>query len=122
LILIDTSVWIDHVRKPIDELEGLLAAALIVQHPFVTGELALGDLKDREPTLTLLQDLPAARVASNTDFLTFVAHAGLAGTGIGFVDANLLAACRLMPGTLLWSRDKRLERWADTLEIAWRPG
>ena len=121
MILVDTSVWIDHVRNPIDELEGLLAAALVVQHPFVTGELALGNLKDRESTLTLLLDLPAAKAASDSDFLTFVAHARLAGAGIGFVDAHLLAACRLMPGTLLWSRNKRLAGWADALEIAWCP-
>jgi predicted nucleic acid-binding protein len=122
LILVDTSVWVDHARSPIDELEGLLAAALIVQHPFVTGELSLGNLSDRNLIIQLLNCLPPATVAADTDFLTFVAHTGLAGTGIGFVDAHLLAACRLAPGTLLWSRDKRLDRWADNLQVAWRPG
>ena len=121
MILVDTSVWVDHFRAPIDEVDGLLAAVMLVQHPFVTGELALGSFKDRVSSLTLLRALPTAKVASEADFLTFVGHQKLAGTGIGFVDAHLLATCRLMPGTLLWSRDKRLERWAESVGVAWAP-
>jgi predicted nucleic acid-binding protein len=121
LILVDTSVWVDHFRKPVEELEELLIGAFLVQHPFVTGELALGQFKTWRSILTLLGGLPPARVASESDFLTFIVHEGLSGTGIGFVDAHLLAACRLTPGTLLWSRDKRLDRWAEAAGIAWRP-
>jgi predicted nucleic acid-binding protein len=123
LILVDTSIWIEHFRDPLPEIETLMAGVLIAQHPFVTGELALGDLKDRTVILDFLsQDLPAARIATDAEFLEFVATAGLVATGIGFVDAHLLAACRLDPGTLLWSRDKRLAWWAQNAGLAWSPG
>jgi predicted nucleic acid-binding protein len=122
MILADTSVWADHFRYPIGEMEGLLASTMLVQHPYVTGELALGNFKDRQSALGFLRALPSARVASARDFLAFVDAARLHGTGIGFVDAHLLAACRLTPGTLLWSRDKRLERWAEAMNLAWSPG
>ncbi len=119
MILVDTSVWIDHFRDPIAQVEGLMTSVMLVQHPFVTGELSLGNFRDRTAALTFLGALPAAEVASERDFLTFVEVARLHGTGIGFVDAHLLATCRLTPGTLLWSRDKRLERWAGTMGLAW---
>lgn len=121
MILVDTSVWVDHFREPIEEMESLLGSVMLVQHPFVTGELALGNFKHRKATLALLRALPSAKVASESDFLTFVDAARLDGTGIGFVDAHLLAACRLAPGTSLWSRDKRLERWAEAMGLAWSP-
>ena len=121
MILVDTSVWVDHFRNPIGALEGLLASAMLVQHPYVTGELALGNFKDRPSALKFLRALPVAQVASQVDFLTFVEAARLHGTGVGFVDAHLLAACRLTPGTLLWSRDNRLEGWAGSMGLAWTP-
>jgi hypothetical protein len=93
---------------------------MVIQHPFVTGELALGNWKDWSSAFALLQDLRPARVASEDEYLTIVASEGLAGTGIGFVDAHLLATCRLVPGTLLWSRDKRLSDRAEALGVAWR--
>ncbi len=121
MILVDTSVWADHFRVPIADLNGLLASAMLVQHPYVTGELALGNFKDRRSALTFLRSLPAATVASESDLLAFVEARELHGTGIGFVDAHLLAACRLMPGTRLWAYDKRLARWAGTMGFAWNP-
>lgn len=118
----DTSVWVDHFREPIEKLEEFAAAVLLIQHPFVTGELALGTLREREATLAYLcKDLPRARVASEREFLTFVTHEGLAETGIGFVDSHLLASCRLTPGTSLWTHDKRLHRWAQESGVAWDP-
>ena len=121
MILVDTSVWVDHFRQPIADIERLALMARLIQHPFVTGELAVGDLKNPEATLAFLsQDLPRARVATETEFLGFLAKQRLAATGIGFVDAHLLAACKLMPGTSLWSRDKRLERWAQAVGVDWR--
>ena len=121
MILIDTSVWVDHFRRPIADVERLARAVRIVQHPFVTGELAVGDLKYPEATLAFLsQDLTRARVATEAEFLGFLANEKLAATGIGFVDVHLLAACRLMPGTTLWSRDKRLGRWAQAVGVDWR--
>ena len=93
---------------------------MLVQHPFVTGELALGTLRERETTLAYLsEDLPRARVASDREFLTFVKRESLAESGIGFVDSHLLASCRLMPGTTLWTRDKRLAQWARECGVAW---
>ena len=121
MILVDTSVWIDHFREPIESLTSLLAATFVLQHPYVTGELALGSFKARHHTLEFLNDLPRPRVASQAEFLAFVDKEGLAGTGVGFIDAHLLAACRLNPGTFLWSRDKRLDRCADEAGMAWRP-
>lgn len=120
MILVDTSIWVDHFREPIEDLDRLAAAVMLVQHSFVTGELALGTLRQRETTLAYLsEDLPRARVASDREFLTFVARQGLAETGIGFVDSHLLASCRLMPGSRLWTRDKRLARWAGECGVAW---
>ncbi|HEX2764961.1 MAG TPA: PIN domain-containing protein [Allosphingosinicella sp.] len=120
MIIVDTSIWVDHFREPIKELERLAAAVLLVQHPFVTGELALGTLRERATTLVYLsKDLPRARVASEGEFLTFVTRESLAETGIGFVDSHLLASCRLMPGTSLWTRDKRLARWARECGVRW---
>lgn len=122
MIIVDTSVWVDHFREPIEELEQLAAAVLIVQHPFVTGELALGTLRERQTTIDYLsRDLPRARVASEHEFLTFVTRQGLVESGIGFVDSHLLASCRLEPGTRLWTRDKRLARWAQDSGVAWAP-
>ena len=121
MILVDTSVWADHFRDPIVEMGGLLASTMLVQHPYVTCELALGNFNDRQSALAFLRALPAPRVASQRDFLAFVDAARLQCTGIGFVDAHLLAACRLSPGTFLWSRDKRLDRWASNLGLAWSP-
>lgn len=121
MILIDTSVWIDHLRSPIGALGGLLAGGLAVQHPYVTGELALGSFKDRAAVLSFFRALPQAVVASQSEFLAFVEVAQLQGTGTGFVDSHLLAACRLLPGTLLWSRDKKLEQWAAAMYLAWTP-
>jgi hypothetical protein len=120
VILVDTSVWIDHFRQPIEELSRLAAGVLILQHPYVTGELALGNFRNWGRVLTYLSDdLPQARVASEREFLAMVADSGLAGSGIGFVDTHLLASCRLAPGTLLWSRDRRLERFAREAGLAW---
>jgi predicted nucleic acid-binding protein len=122
LILVDTSIWVDHFRQPIKELERLAASVLLVQHPFVTGELALGSLRERESILAYLsEDLPRAQVASEREFLTFVIRENLAETGIGFVDSHLLASCKLMPETRLWARDKRLARWALERGVAWEP-
>lgn len=122
MIVVDTSIWVDHFREPMSELEHLAAAVQLVQHPYVTGELALGTLRERDSTLAYLsQDLPRAQVASEREFLTFVAQESLAETGIGFVDSHLLASCRLMPGTCLWTCDKRLARWALQCGVAWEP-
>jgi len=119
LILIDTSIWIDHLRTGVVGLEPLVALGQVLNHPFVTGEIAVGDPRDWERLVTLLRALPAVPVASEDQFLEVIAGEELARTGLGFVDAHLLVACRLTPGTRLWSRDKRLARHASRLGLGW---
>ena len=108
MILVDTSVWIDHLRSKDADLAQCLRAGQVLAHPFVTGELALGNLNDREGVLGALMDLPQAQVAVDDEVQRLIGQERLFGTGIGYVDAHLLAAVRLTPGTLLWTRDKRL--------------
>ena len=108
MILVDTSIWIDHWRNSDERLTRLLEAGQVLVHPFVVGELALGNLLHRQQVLTVLQDLPQAVRATDAEVLGFIDQAALAGSGIGYIDAHLLAAIRLTPGTQLWSRDKRL--------------
>jgi predicted nucleic acid-binding protein len=107
VILVDTSVWIDHLRQSDPHLVDLLNGSLVLVHPFVVGELALGNLRDRD-VLGILGTMPQAIVAAPDEVLQFIAVHRLAGLGIGYVDAHLLASVRLMPGTALWTRDKRL--------------
>ena len=108
MILVDTSVWIDHLRHGDAGLTGFLNAGQVLGHRFVTGELALGSLQNRDMVLDSLQDLPQAGVATDEEVMRFIAHHALFGIGIGYIDAHLLAAVRLSPGALLWTRDKRL--------------
>lgn len=108
MILVDTSVWIDHLRHGDVELTRLLNTDHVLTHRFVIGELALGNLQNRNTILSTLQNLPQVTVASNEEALHFIETHALFGTGIGYVDAHLLAAVCLSPGTLLWTRDKRL--------------
>jgi predicted nucleic acid-binding protein len=108
VILVDSSIWIDHWRSSDDRLTRLLGEGQVLAHCFVTGELALGNLLHRESVLTALQDLPQATRATDAEVLGFIAENALAGSGIGYIDAHLLAAVRLTPGTQLWTRDKRL--------------
>jgi len=108
MILVDTSVWIDHLRRGDAELMKLLNAGQVLTHRFVIGELALGSLQNRNIVLSTLQNLPQVTVASDEEVLHFIESRALFGTGIGYIDAHLLAAVRLSPGTLIWTRDKRL--------------
>jgi len=108
VILVDTSVWIDHLRHGDAELTALLNAGKVLAHRFVTGELALGNLQNRDGILGALHDLPQACVATDEEVMNFIARYALFGIGIGYIDAHLLAAVMLSPGALLWTRDKRL--------------
>lgn len=108
MILVDTSVWIDHLRHGDVELTRLLNAGQVLIHHFVIGELALGNMQNRNAVLDSLQSLPRVTSASDEEALHFIENNGLAGKGVGYIDAHLLAAVRLSPDALLWTRDKRL--------------
>lgn len=113
MILADTSVWVDHLRSGDPTLATLLDLNQVMIHPWVIGELALGHLSQRGEVMGLLAHLPQATVATATEVLTLIESDQLHGTGIGYVDAQLLAATRLTPGTRLWTRDRRLSAAAE---------
>lgn len=97
MILVDTSIWIDHLRTGDPELGDLLREGQVLGHPWVTGELAVGNLSRREEILGLLHNLPQATVATDDEVLAFIDHRQLFGLGIGYVDAHLLAATACRP-------------------------
>lgn len=121
MILVDTSVWIDHLHRPVDALVEMLEGSLVAEHPMVVGELALGSLRDRDRFLALLMRLPRLPTAEGGELVRFVEVNSLHGRGLSLVDAHLLASTRLAPGARLWTRDKRLSAAADQLGIAYRP-
>ena len=118
MILVDSSVWIDHLRAGEPTLVELLNSNNVLAHPFVVGELACGNLKNRKMLLSLLQDLPTIQVATDDEVLFFVERHNLMGKGIGYVDAHLLAAVMLEGTARLWTRDKRLGSVAETMKLA----
>lgn len=118
MILVDTSVWVDHLRASDEMLVGLLNAGMVLAHPFVVGELALGTLAQRGPVLDALSDLPQAIVATDAEVLNFIDRHKLFGRGVGYIDIHLLAAVRLTAGAELWTRDKRLHGVAVQLGLA----
>lgn len=118
MIVADTSVWIDHLRTGDDEAFAyLLEADLVLTHPFVVGELAMGSLRNRETIIALLMDLQETVVASHDEVLGYVSRHQLFGLGIGYVDAHLLASTQLTGGAKLWTRDKRLRAAAERLDL-----
>jgi predicted nucleic acid-binding protein len=117
VILVDTSVWVDHLRDSNELLTELLDAGEVLGHPFVIGELALGSLSRRDAVLSDLRDLRQAPVASSEEVLQLIDREALFGRGIGYVDAHLLASARLTPGTQLWTRDQRLQAIAARLGV-----
>ncbi len=108
MILVDTSIWIDHLRTGDPELDELLRESQVLGHPWVTGELALGHLSRRSEILSLLHNLPQTTVATDDEVMTLIDKRQLFGLGIGYVDAHLLAATALTPAARLWTRDKHL--------------
>lgn len=119
MILVDTSVWVDHLRKGVPELAALLERGAVLVHPFVIGELACGNLKNRSELLALLASLPSSVVADDAETMLFIEHRKLMGKGIGYIDAHLLASVTLTTDARLWTRDKRLAELASQLRLAW---
>jgi predicted nucleic acid-binding protein len=115
MILADTSVWIDHLRRGDSALAGLLDTQSILTHPLVVGELALGFLRQRAVVLGALRSLPQAITAKDDEVFGFIESRALFGQGIGYMDAHLLASVTLTPGTLLWTRERQLRAVAKRL-------
>lgn len=122
MILVDTSVWIDHLRSGEPALVIALEGGQVLMHPFVLGELACGNLKNRGEVLRLLGVLPAAPTATEPEVLNFIERRALMGRGIGYIDVHMLASTVLAGDARLWTRDQRLAAAADELELAFSEG
>ena len=114
MILVDTSVWVDHLRNGNDTMTELLLKDEVACHPMVIGELACGNLKRRKELLALLHALPTMERVSDDEILFFIEQHSLSGLGLGLVDIHLLASCAISH-TALWTLDHRLQRAADEL-------
>ena len=112
MVLVDTSVWIDHLRKTSSRLAGLLNDGEVAIHPFVIGELACGNLTNRKEILSLLHSLPTVQQVENDEILFFIEQHSLAGRGLGLVDVHLLASSKTSEHPL-WTKDKRLKASAE---------
>ncbi len=119
MILVDTSIWVNHLRQGSRRLEKLLMDAKVMCHPFIIGELACGNLKNRKGIISLLQSLPMTATIDFDEFLFFLDKNQLMGRGIGFVDVHLLASAK-MAGVTLWTADKRLGSAAAQLGLAFK--
>ncbi|MCK1395172.1 PIN domain-containing protein [Bradyrhizobium sp. 1] len=116
-VLADTSIWVDHFRRADVRLARLLNRGDIVTHPFVIGEMLLGGLPKTSDMLDDLNTLPKATIASNDEVLDFIVKRKLAGLGIGYVDAHLLASTMLTIEASIWTHDKRLLAAARSLKL-----
>jgi len=119
MVLVDTSIWVTHLRQGSRLLEKLLIDAEVMCHPFIIGELACGNIKNRNEIISLLQSLPMAPTIEFDEFLFFIDRNHLMGIGVGFVDVHLLASAQLK-GVPLWTADKRLKSAADQLELTFK--
>ena len=118
MILVDTSVWIDHFHRSLPPLAEALEREEVLTHPFVIGELACGTLAKRREVLDLLAALPAAARATDEEALALIERRTLMGKGLGYIDVHLLAAVLLTERAQLWTRDRRLHTAATQLRIA----
>jgi predicted nucleic acid-binding protein len=118
MILVDTSIWIDHLHKNDTDLVRLLSSNGVATHSMVIGELALGTLRDRALVLEILDNLPRATDATHDEAMLLVNKEALYGRGLSLVDVHILAASLLTPGTSLWTRDKRLKSAAQSLGVS----
>jgi predicted nucleic acid-binding protein len=117
MVLADTSVWIEHFRHGHPSLASHLSEGLVLMHPFVSGELACGNLKDRAVILSDLHALPAAKLASNAEVLKLIEDRRLWGRGLGWIDVHLLTSA-LLSNCRFWTLDTRLARAATELGLS----
>lgn len=121
MILVDTSVWVDHLRQGIPALAAVLDEGIVLTHPLVVGELACGQPPNRSEVLALLARLPRASQASDAEVLEFIERRSLMGRGIGYIDAHLLASVALTHDARIWTRDRRLASVALELGLGLKP-
>ena len=119
MVLVDTSIWISHFRENNSHLKKLLLDESVSCHPFIIGELACGNIKNREEIIPLLQAIPQALVVENDEVLQFIEHKKLMGIGIGLIDVHLLASS-FLTGIPLWTADKRLHMTASKYNISYK--
>jgi predicted nucleic acid-binding protein len=119
MVIVDTSIWVTHLRRGSRQLEKLLMDAEVMCHPFIIAELACGNLKNRNEIISLLQSLPMAPTIEFDEFLFFIDRYHLMGKGVGFVDVHLLASAQLT-GIQLWTADKRLRSATDQLQLTFK--
>lgn len=119
MVLVDTSIWIAHLRSGNQQLEKLLMDAEVMCHQFIIGELACGNLQNRNEIISLLQSLPMAPMIEFDEILFFINRNQLMGKGMGFVEVHLLASAQLI-GILLWTADKKLKSSAEQLELSFK--
>jgi predicted nucleic acid-binding protein len=119
MVLVDTSVWVSHLRETDAGLVNLLDEGEVACHPFIVGELACGNLKNRTNILSLLEALPMTLLVESEEVLSFIEIHDLMGKGLGYIDVHLLASA-MLSGLPLWTLDKKLERVAEMLHGAYR--
>ena len=119
MIVVDTSVWVDHFRKGAPGLVSALEESDVLMHPFVLGEIACGNLANRSEVLPLLGDLPLAPIAADAEALAFIENHALMGRGIGYVDVHLLASVVLAGDAKIWTRDRRLAFVANDMGLSY---
>ncbi|HLF18551.1 MAG TPA: PIN domain-containing protein [Candidatus Omnitrophota bacterium] len=118
MVLVDTTIWVSHLRKGHERLQVLLEEAEVATHPMIIGELACGRIHQRREILNLLQTLPQVTLAEHEEVLAFIEKKGLMGLGIGYIDAHLLA-CAVLSETPLWTEDLPLKHVANILKIGY---
>ena len=121
MIIVDTSIWIDHLRGIDSPLDDVLGSGLEMLHPFVHGELLLNGLPKRGAIAERLQGLKPAPLAASTDVAAFIVWAKLAGTGVGYVDSNLLVSAKMISGGCILTQDRNLMIQAERLDLAYSP-
>ena len=119
MVLVDTSVWIDHFRNGNDKLINLLNDGDVICHHFIIGELACGNIKNRKEILSLLQALPTAVQSNHQEILKFIEINKLMGKGLGYIDVHLLAST-LLSNSVLWSLDKKLKHIALEMKVGYK--
>lgn len=118
MILADTSIWVEHLSQGLPEMVALLEVGRVGMHPFVLGELACGNLRNRREVLDLLATMPAAAIATEGEALAFIERHAVMGRGIGYIDVHLLASASLDGSARLWTRDRRLATVAANLNLS----